>query len=132
MDETLGPDRAARISSLHHAAGLGMRYTNPTDSPVVPPDMMHLVWTAVNRESRSGRVLGPSERATPYEALKAITDHAAYQYFEEDGKGTLEAGKLADLVILDANPLKVRPAAIRDIRVLETIKDGRSVWKRGG
>ena len=106
-----------------------MRYTNHTDSPVVPPDMMHLVWTAVNRESRSGRVLGPAERATPYEALKAITDHAAYQYFEERAKGTLEAGKLADLVILAENPLKAKPAAIKDIRVLATIKEGRTVHR---
>jgi predicted amidohydrolase YtcJ len=130
VDETLGPERAARISALHHAAGLGMRYTNHTDSPVVPPDMMHLVWTAVTRESRTGRVLGPSERATPYEALKAITDHAAWQYFEEASKGTLEPGKRADLVVLDRNPLKVKPAEIRGIAVLETIKDGRSVWSR--
>jgi hypothetical protein len=130
-DETLGPERAARISSLHHAARLGMRYTNHTDSPVVPPDMMHLVWTAVNRESRSGRTIGPAERATPYEALKAITDHAAFQYFEERDKGTLEPGKLADLVILDANPLKVKPSAIRDVKVLETIKAGRPVWQAG-
>ena len=129
VDETLGPARAARISSLRHAAGLGMRYTNHTDSPVVPPDMMHLVWTAVNRESRSGRVLGREERASPYEALKAITDRAAYQYFEEKAKGTLEAGKLADLVILAANPLKAKPASIKDIRVLETIKEGRTVHR---
>jgi predicted amidohydrolase YtcJ len=128
-DETLGPERAARISSLHHAARLGMRYTNHTDSPIVPPDMMHLVWTAVNRESRSGRTIGAAERATPYEALKAITDHAAYQYFEERDKGTLEPGKLADLVILDANPLKVKRSEIRNVKVVETIKAGRPVWR---
>lgn len=131
VDETLGPARAAGISPVRHAVALGMRYTNHTDSPVVPPDMMHLVWTAVNRESRSGRVIGPSERVSAYQALKAITDHAAWQYFEERSKGTLEPGKLADLVILEANPLKVPPRAIRDLKVVQTIKEGRVVWTRG-
>jgi len=131
VDETLGPERAARISPLRHAASLGMRYTNHTDSPVVPPDMMHLVWTAVSRESRSGRVIGPQERASVYRALKAITDHAAWQYFEERSKGTLEPGKLADLVILEADPLKVPIGAIRDLKVVRTIKEGRVVWSRG-
>ena len=67
---------------------------------------------------------------TPYEALKAITEWSAYQHFEEDKKGTLEVGKIADLVILDKNPLKVAPEAIKDIVVLETIKDGQSIFKK--
>jgi predicted amidohydrolase YtcJ len=128
-DETLGSERAARISSLNYAARQGMRYTNHTDSPVVPPNMMHLLWSAVNRITRSGQVLGPDERATPYAALKAITDHAAYQTFEDRAKGTLEPGKLADLVILDRNPLKVEPTEIRMIKVTEAIKDGETVFE---
>jgi predicted amidohydrolase YtcJ len=63
-------------------------------------------------------------------ALKAMTDWAAYQYFEEKSKGTLEPGKRADLVILDRNPLKVEATAIRDIVVVETIKEGRTVFAR--
>jgi predicted amidohydrolase YtcJ len=109
-----------------------MRDTNRSDSPVVPPDMMHLVWAALNRESRSGRVLGPAERATPYEALKAITDPAACRYVEESTKGMLEAGKLADPVVLDRNPLKGDRRAIKPIQVLETIKAGRSVRRADG
>jgi hypothetical protein len=70
------------------------------------------------------------ERVSPYEGLLALTADAAYEYFEESIKGTLEAGKLADLVILDKNPLKVRNEAIRDIRVVETIKAGKTLYQR--
>ena len=74
---------------------------------------------AVNRITTSGKELGPEQRITPFEALRAITADAAWQNFEEDRKGTLEAGKLADLVILSDDPLAVDPMKIRDIQVLE-------------
>jgi len=131
LNETLGADRAAGISPLAYAWQRGLVFSNHNDSPVVPPDMMRLVWTAVNRVSRSGQVVGADERVAPYVALKAITELAAWQYFEEDSKGTLEAGKRADLVILDRNPLKVDPMSIQDIEVVETIKDGRTVFAAG-
>jgi predicted amidohydrolase YtcJ len=91
---------------------------------------MMVIWTAVNRVSRNGEVIGADERVSPYQALQAITSSAAYQYFEEDRKGTLKEGKLADLVILDQNPLKVDPMEIKDIKVLETIKEGQTVYKK--
>ena len=94
----------------------------------MPPKGAFLLWTAVNRVTRSGKVLGPDERLTPLEALRAITIDAAYQAFEERRKGSLEPGKLADLVVLSASPLDVEPDAIRDIEVVETIKAGRTVW----
>ena len=90
--------------------------------------MMMLAWTAVNRMSRSGEVVGPDERVSPYIALKALTDWAAYQYFEDAEKGTLEHGKRADLVILTENPLKVDPLKIKDIDVSQTIKDGKVIY----
>jgi predicted amidohydrolase YtcJ len=127
----LGETRAAGISPLATAQRLGLRFTNHNDAPVVPPDMLRLVATAVNRTTRSGVVLGPQERVSPYIALKAITDWAAYQYFEEGSKGTLEAGKRADLVILERNPLTVDSSAIARIKVVETIKDGRSIYRLG-
>ena len=127
----LGDARASGISPLATAHRLGLRFTNHNDAPVVPPDMMRLVSTAVNRTTRSGVVLGPQERVSPYVALKAITDWAAYQYFEEASKGTLQPGKRADLVILERNPLKVSPADIATIKVVETIKDGRSIYRLG-
>jgi len=129
INETMGRDRAFGLSPMAYASSKGLPYSNHTDSPVVPPDMMMLTWTAVNRLSRSGVVVGPNERATPYVALKALTDWAAYQYFEEKTKGTLEAGKRADLVILSNNPLRVDPAVIKDISVIETIKDGKTIYR---
>jgi predicted amidohydrolase YtcJ len=107
---------------------MGIRCANHTDFNVSPIDQMFVVWSAVNRVSRSGEVIGPNERITPLQALKAITLDAAYMYKEEKTKGSLEVGKLADLVILDKNPLTVKPMEIKDIKVLETIKDGKSIF----
>jgi len=89
---------------------------------------MFSVWTAVNRVSRSGQVIGEQQRATPYQALKAITSHAAYELFDENLKGTLSEGKLADFVILNQNPLTVEPMAIKDIKVVQTIKEGQTIY----
>jgi predicted amidohydrolase YtcJ len=127
-EQTLGPERAAHISPTASTLKLGMRFTEHHDAPVALPSALVIVHTTVNRSSRSGVVIGPEERVSPFIALKAITEWAAWQYFEENSKGTLTPGKLADLVILDRNPLEVEPATIRDIRVLETIKEGRSVY----
>lgn len=129
INETFGKARAYGISPLNYASRIDLKFSNHTDSPVVPPDMMMLVWTAVNRLSRSGEVVGPDERVPPYVALKALTDWAAYQYFEEADKGTLEPGKRADLVILSENPLKADPLKIKDIEVIETIKDGQVIYR---
>lgn len=90
---------------------------------------MFVMWTAVNRVSRAGVVIGPDQRVTPMEALKAITINSALQYSEEKSNGSLEPGKLADLVILDKNPLKVDPMAIKDVKVVETIKEGKSIYQ---
>jgi predicted amidohydrolase YtcJ len=91
---------------------------------------MFLLWTSVNRLTRANIVLGAAERVTPYQGLLALTADAAYEYFEEHEKGTLEAGKLADLVILSANPLKVSANKIKEIRIVETIKAGETVYRR--
>ena len=116
------------MSPTGYALQKGLRFTNHSDAPIVPPDPLMIMWTAVNRLSRSGVVVGPDECITPLEALKATTIHAARQYFEEKDKGTLEPGKIADLVILDRNPLTSAPDTIREIRVLHTIKDGKVVY----
>ena len=95
---------------------------------MLPIDQMLTIWTAVNRISRSGQVIGPSERVTPLQALRAITLEAAHHYREEDRKGSIEVGKLADLTVLSANPLTVEPLTIKDIQVLGTIKEGKIVY----
>jgi predicted amidohydrolase YtcJ len=125
-----GLEQASFISPMKTAIEKGLKPTNHTDFNVAPIDQMMVVWTAVNRVSRNNEVIGENEKVSPYQALQAITSNAAYQYFEEDTKGTLEKGKLADLVILDRNPLKVDPMKIKDIQVVETIKEGKSIFKR--
>lgn len=123
-----GLEQASFISPMRAAIDLGLRPTNHTDAFVVPIDQMMTVWTAVNRPLRSGGTLGADQRITPYEALKAITIDAAHQYFEEGSKGSIATGKRADLVILSADPTKVDPMTIKDIKVIETIKDGKTIW----
>ena len=128
--ENLGPDRADRISPAGSAAELGIPFTFHTDAPVIPPDLLETVWCAANRVTRSGRLLGAEERVDVQTALEAVTANAAFQYFEERDKGTLSPGKRADLVILDRDPLAVPPEELRDIRVLETWKDGAAIFRR--
>ncbi|MFM7108167.1 MAG: amidohydrolase [Planctomycetaceae bacterium] len=125
-----GLAQAEGISPVKSARALGLRPTNHTDFNVSPLDQLFTIHTAVNRVTRSGRVLGAGERITPLEALEAITIDGARQYGEESTKGSIAPGKLADLVILSGNPLTVDPAAIKDIRVTETIKEGTTVWRR--
>ncbi|WP_281544210.1 amidohydrolase [Grimontia sp. SpTr1] len=131
-DSVLGPWRASNISPMGWANEFGLTYTIHMDAPVAFPDQLLNMWTAVNRVTRSGEVLGEYHRITPYQALEAVTKTAAYQNFEEDEKGTIEVGKRADLVVLDKNPLAVEPMEIKDIQVLETIKDGNTVFKYAG
>ena len=123
-----GIEQASFISPMKTAIEKGLRPTNHTDFNVAPIDQMLVVWSAVNRTSRNGTVIGADERITPYQALQAITSNAAYQYFEEDSKGTLKAGKLADLVLLNQNPLKIKPSEIKNIQVVETIKNGKTIY----
>jgi predicted amidohydrolase YtcJ len=127
-DVFLGPERAARISPLRSAAEIGLRFTLHCDSPVVPMEPLRLAWSAVNRRSTSGAVIGPDERIDAMRALRAVTIDAAWQGFEESDKGSLEPGKLADLVILDRSPLD-DPEHIDEIRVRETIVGGRTVYR---
>ncbi|MFT5573383.1 MAG: putative amidohydrolase YtcJ [Cryomorphaceae bacterium] len=127
-DSVFGVERASRISPLRSSADKGLRYTTHNDTPIVPPDMMRLLWASVNRVTRSGQVLGEAQRATVMEALKSITIDAAYQYFEEDRKGSITVGKLADFTVLSDNPLSVDAIEIKDIQVLNTVKDGAVVY----
>ena len=128
--QIIGDSLGNRISPVKTALNKGLNVTIHTDAPVALPNLMRVVWTAVTRTSRSGVIIGEAERLTPYEALQAITIWSAYQHFEEDQKGTLTPGKLADLVILDKNPLKVEPATIKDIQVMETIKEGKTIYSK--
>lgn len=123
-----GKEQAAFLSPMATSLGMGIRCVNHTDFNVAPIDQMFVMWSAVNRVTRTGEVLGAAERVTPLQALRAITLDSAYMYRDEATRGSLEVGKLADLVILDRNPLRVPPMTIKDIKVLETIKEGRTIY----
>lgn len=126
----MGPERAARISPARSALDRNIRFTIHADTPVVPMEPLRLVWSAVNRKTRSGFTLGPEERISVVEALRAVTIDAAFQYHEERDKGSLEVGKLADLVVLSKSPLD-DPEQIDQIEVLRTIVGGRTVFDTG-
>lgn len=130
MDSVLGKERAQNISPTGWARELGMIYTSHHDSPVALPNSMRVYSATVNRISRTGRVLGPAQKASPLEGLKSQTIWAATQYKEEESKGSLEVGKLADLVILSDNPLTIPAEKLADIQIIETIKEGKTVYKR--
>jgi predicted amidohydrolase YtcJ len=127
-DRFMGPERAARMSPAGSAVKRDLRFTIHADCPVVPMEPLRLVWSAVNRISSSGARIGAAQRIDPMAALRAVTIDAAFQHFEEDAKGSLEPGKLADLVILSESPLE-HPERIDRIRVVETIVGGRTIYR---
>jgi hypothetical protein len=129
-ERNLGYDRAQFLSPLKTAIKKGIVATNHTDFGVTPINQLFLLWTSVERKSRSGKVIGSDERLSPIEGLRAITINGAYEYFEEKIKGSIEKGKLADLVILSDDITTIDPSKIKEVQVLETIKEGKTVFKK--
>lgn len=125
---TLGQDRAAIISPCKQALDSGLIFTLSHDAPITPPDIITLFATSVTRATRSGFVLGPELRLKTNDALKAVTINAAYQIKEEKTKGSIENGKLADLIILDKNPLTTADSLLHSLVVQETYKEGKKVY----
>lgn len=127
-DSVLGLERASRISPTASSLKKDILFTVHNDAPVVPPDMLRLVWATANRLTRSGQTLGSAQKISVYEALKAVTINAAYQYFEENNKGSIQVGKQADLVVLSKNPLMISPSDLLDVKVVRTIARGKTVY----
>lgn len=125
-----GPERGNHISPVKDALDRGLTVNFHQDTPVTKPYMMHSVWCAVNRMSREGNIIGEDQKTDVYSALEAVTINSAYAYGEEDSKGSIKEGKRADMVILDRSPLDVPSEQLRDIKVLETIKDGKTIYKK--
>jgi predicted amidohydrolase YtcJ len=90
--------------------------------------MIRTLWSATTRRTRSGEVLGREQRASTHEALAGITLDAARQYGEEASKGSISAGKQADFVIVDQDPLAMDPENLLQLQVLETISRGKTVF----
>jgi predicted amidohydrolase YtcJ len=130
LDRTAGPEAGQNISPTGWVRKRGMIFTSHHDAPVAFPNSMRVLDATVTRRARgSGRIVGPQHRVDVITGLKAMTIWAAYTYGEEASKGSLEVGKLADLVILSKDPTAVAPTTIADIQVMETIKEGSSVYK---
>jgi predicted amidohydrolase YtcJ len=126
--KSFGDDRAMRISPLRSALNRDLPFTIHNDAPIVPPDIMRLLEIAVGRKTRDGVVLGADQKISFEDALHAVTLGAAYQYFEEDRKGSITPGKRADLVILERDPAGVPVDGISEIGIVETIARGKTVY----
>jgi predicted amidohydrolase YtcJ len=127
-DHTVGPSLADNISPTGWVNRRGMKFSTHHDAPVAFPDSMRVLDATVTRRSRSGDIIGPDQRVDVMTALKAMTIWPAWHHFEDGTKGSLAPGKLADLVILSADPTAVDPDTIDQIKVAETIKEGSTVY----
>jgi predicted amidohydrolase YtcJ len=128
-DETLGAVRAEKISPAQSALRRGMIFTQHHDSPVAQPSAIRVLSSVVTRRTRSGDILGADERISVQDALRSLTIWGAYQHFEEKEKGTIEVGKVADFVVLSADPLLMDIEDLDELTVVETIKAGKSIYK---
>lgn len=127
--KNFGLDRASKISPLKSALNNEILFTMHQDTPVTEPNMLGTINCAVCRTMKNGEVLGADERISPYEALRAVTANAAYQYFEENSKGSISHGKDADFVMLEKNPLTTPHEELGEIKVLRTIKRGKTIFE---
>ena len=127
-DSVFGEERAMRISPTKSSLDRNMPFTVHNDAPVVPPDMIRLLWSTTNRKTRSGKVLGEEQKISTYAALEAMTINAAYQHYEEDIKGTIEVGKQADLVVLSEDPLSIHPENLLNVKVVATYSKGIEIF----
>ncbi|OPX47346.1 amidohydrolase [Clostridium thermobutyricum] len=127
--KNFGLERASKISPAKSALNRNLVFTFHQDTPVLMPDMFRTIWCSVNRITLNGVTIGEDEKISVLDAIKAVTINAAKQYFEDDKKGSLEKGKLADIIIIDKNPLEINPLDLYKIKVLETIKSGEVLYK---
>jgi predicted amidohydrolase YtcJ len=128
--ETVGPELVKNISPTGWFTQRGLKFTTHHDAPVALPDSMRVLSATVTRTARgSGNVIGPDQRVDVATALKAMTLWPAWQHYEERSKGSLEVGKLADLIILSADPTAVPPETLDQLKVVETIKEGATIFR---
>ena len=129
-DRVFGPERVNHLGRCRSVEEAGVGFTLHSDFMVTDPDPLHMIQMAVTRRTwkEPDFVLNPAERVSVESAIRALTSEAAWQLFSEHEIGSLEVGKLADLVILEEDPRRVDPEAIRTIRVIETWMDGERVY----
>lgn len=124
----MGPNRAARMSPMAEALAADLPFTLHLDTPIVPMEPWLMVWSAVERETSSGEILGENQRISVINAIRATTIDAAWQAGLADRTGSIEAGKWADLIIVDQDPRESEN--IRNINVLETFVGGNSFYRK--
>ncbi len=124
----LGPERAKNISPLAWADQEGLRYTIHSDAPVTSPSGLQLIWSATQRETTNGRILGAHQRVSRQRAIQTLTSDAAWQAGLAKSRGSLVAGKLTDFIVFDEDPYTVND--VRDLKVLRTVVDGKTVFSR--
>jgi predicted amidohydrolase YtcJ len=123
----LGPDRARDMDPAGSAQRMGIPFSLHSDASVTPVDPLFSMWTATARKTMSGRILGEEERISVLQALHAVTLGAAYLLGQDDKKGSITVGKLADFAVLDRDPLTVlSPDELRNIKVLGTVMGGKA------
>lgn len=127
-DHTVGPVNADNISPTGWVRERGMKFGSHHDAPVAFPDSMRILSATVTRRTRSGDILGPSQRVDVMTALKAMTIWPAWQQFEENDKGSIEVGKLADFVLLSEDPTAIDPEKLAGIKIEGTVKGGNLVY----
>lgn len=129
-DEVFGEEKAQLLDRCRSVEEAGVGYTLHSDFMVTDPDPLHMIEMAVTRKTwkEPDYVLAPQETIPVESAIRAVTSEAAWQLFSDHEVGTLEEGKLADLVILEKDPRKVDPDQIKEIGVLETWMDGKRVY----
>lgn len=123
-----GNDRAALTTPMRSFLDSGLVVASGTDSPVVPYPPLHTFYHFVTRGTISGGVIGAAQAITPREALRAATWGNAFLTEEEDSKGSITVGRLADLVVLSGNPMTTNAAALDRLRVEMTIVGGKVVF----
>jgi len=128
-EHTIGPELCPNISPTGWVRARGMIFTTHHDAPVALPDSMRVLDATVTRRSRSGKVIGEKQKVDVLTALRAMTIWPAFQIFEEKDKGSIEVGKLADFVILSRDPTKGDANTIAQIKVVEAIKEGSTVFE---
>ena len=128
--KNIGKKAADFISPMRAAKDAGIITSNHSDFNVTPLNPFFIMWSSMARETRSGVILGAEQRIDAYSALQSLTTGPAYQFFEEDRKGMIKEGLLADFVIVENNPLKQSVDDIKNNKVLATIKEGKTVYRR--
>jgi predicted amidohydrolase YtcJ len=128
-DIFMGPERAMRMSPTRSALDKDLRFSVHLDTPIVPMDPLQMVWSTANRISTGGKVIGEAQRVSVMQALRAVTIDAAWQIFQENDRGSIEVGKLADLVVLSGNPVE-HPQDMRELKVEQTLVGGVTIYSR--